>query len=283
MDMDGGKEIIKKHFLIVALFIPMALLYCKPVLWMVGTWNDKYVSHYTPGPWVLFLSLWVVYLKLPGLRKLPAEGNAAGLYVIIFAFLLDIFALRADLNRIALVSLVIFLFGFILYFFGKNFIKALWFPMAYLLFMVPMGFLDSLVGLPLRFFVTDVSAAFFNMIDSLDYVKGTVICLKNIGPLNIDAPCSGLNSMISLAAVGAVFSYLTQKTVFRKWLLFLLSLPIAVAANIMRVILIGMVAQGISPEIALVRLHYFWGFFVFALALAMFILSGYLIRWKTEK
>lgn len=281
--MDVIKERIKRYFLVAVLFISVALLYCKPVLWMAGTWNDKYVSHYTPGPWVLFLSLWVVYLKLPALKKLPAEGSTGGLYIIIFAFLLDIFALRTDLNRISLVSLVIFLFGFILYFFGKNFIKELWFPVVYLLFMVPMGFLDSILGLPLRFFVTDVSAAFFKMIDSLDYVKGTVICLKNIGPLNIDAPCSGLNSMISLAAVGAVFAYLTQKTASRKWLLFLLSLPIAVAANIMRVILIGMVAQGISPGIALVRLHYFWGFFVFALALAMFILAGYLIRWKTGK
>ncbi len=281
--MSTGKNIIKKYFPVIILFIAVAFLYCKPVVWMTGTWNDKYVSHYTPGPWILFLSLWVVYLKLPELKKVTAEGDARGLYIIIFAFLLNIFALRTDLNRISLVSLIIFFFGFVLYFFGKSFLRTLWFPITYLLFMVPMGFLDSIAGMPLRFFVTDVSAAFFKMIDSLDYVEGTVVCLKNIGPLNIDAPCSGLNSMISLAAVGAVFAYLTQKTIFRQWFLFLLSLPIAVTANIIRVILIGMVAQGISPEIALVKLHYFWGFFVFALALAMFILAGYLIRWKTGK
>ncbi|MCK9555470.1 exosortase/archaeosortase family protein [bacterium] len=281
--MNTGKNIIKKYLPVIILFISVAFLYCKPVVWMIGTWNDKYVSHYTPGPWILFLSLWVVYLKLPELKKLTAEGDTRGLYIIIFAFLLNLFALRTDLNRISLVSLIIFFFGFVLYFFGKGFLRTLWFPITYLLFMVPMGFLDSIAGMPLRFFVTDVSAAFFKMIDSLDYVKGTVVCLKNIGPLNIDAPCSGLNSMISLAAVGAVFAYLTQKTIFRKWFLFLLSLPIAVTANIIRVVLIGMVAQGISPEIALVKLHYFWGFFVFALALAMFILAGYLIRWKTGK
>ncbi|MDD5644132.1 MAG: exosortase/archaeosortase family protein [bacterium] len=281
--MTKKNDIIIKYFLVSVLFVSVAVFYYKPVAWMIGTWSDRYVSHYTPGPWILILSLWVFCLKLPELKKLSAEGDERGLYIIIFSFLLNLSALRADLNRLSLVSLVVFLTGFVYYFFGKYFIKCLWFPIVYLLFMVPLGFLDSIVGIPLRFFVTNVSAMFFNAIDSLDYVEGTLIFLRNVGPLNIDAPCSGLNSMISLAAIGSVFAYLTQRTTLKKWLLFLLSLPIAVAANIIRVLLIGMVAQGLSPEIALVKLHYFWGFFVFALALAMFVLAGYLFRWKTKK
>jgi len=92
-----------------------------------------------------------------------------------------------------------------------------------------------------------------------------------------------VRSLWSLATLGAAYAYLTQPGYVRPWLLFALSLPIALGANIVRLVITAVGAYGWGPDVAERVLHDLGGFLVFGVALITLILSGSIITWTSQK
>ena len=92
--------------------------------------------------------------------------------------------------------------------------------------------------------------------------------------LNVEAPCSGLRSLLAMTALTAAYAWYTQKTFIRKWLLFMSSIPIAVAGNIGRIISIALVSISAGQQFG-AGLHHDWsGYVLFSLAISLMIVIG---------
>ena len=80
-----------------------------------------------------------------------------------------------------------------------------------------------------------------------------------------------------MTALTAVYAYLTQPTLVRKWLLFLCSIPLAIVGNMARIITIALVAQAFGQELAVGIYHDYSGYVVFAVAITLMVAVGALL------
>ena len=259
-------------------------------VWMVARWHDKvsFGADYSHGFLIPFVSLGVCWFQRDKLIKAEKKVNKYGLLVIIAALLLHWLGAKVQQTRISLISLIMMIWGVPFYLWGWQLAKVLIFPCAYLIFCVPLNFLDAL-AFPLRMMSATMGTAFLNFIGIDALCRGSGIF---VGPasllvdkvqLDVADPCSGLRSLLAMTALTAVYAYLTQKTLLKKWLLFLMSIPIAVAGNIARIVSIALVSITTGQKFG-AGLHHDWsGYVLFTFSISLMIGVGKLLQVNYRK
>ena len=122
---------------------------------------------------------------------------------------------------------------------------------------------------------------------------GTAIYSAAGGGFSFDVadPCSGLRSLVVMTALAAPFAYVTQKTNLKRWLLFALSVPMAMFANTIRIVTIAVVAQVFGQDRAIGLYHDYSGYILFFAATLLLVGTGALLnvdykkvlsKWKNE-
>ena len=156
-------------------------------------------------------------------------------------------------------------------------LRVLFFPITFLFFMVPLNFLDQMVGFPLRTFVAISSATVLNWLGIKTVCIGTGI-YSSVFRFDVADPCSGIRSLMALLTVTAAYAYVTQKSQWKRWVLFLSAMPLAVLGNMARVTSIALVAQVYGQELASKAYHDWSGYIVFGVALGAMVLFGMLLN-----
>ena len=192
----------------------------------------------------------------------------------------------ADVTFVGLISIMIVLAGSVWWLLGGEFLKALSFPIAFLLFAIPFPGLDMMIALPLRFLMSKISVVILNVIGIPSVLVGTGI-LSAPDPIHqlaagqkfavdVANPCSGIRSLFALMMVGALFAHFTLQGAWRKWLLFLCTPPLAVLGNLVRILMLTLGTVVFGSEFALGKnplehpswFHMLAGYLVFIVALA---------------
>jgi len=246
--------------------------------WMIARWGDKvsFGADYSHGYLIPFVSLWVVWHKRDAFFAATKKVCIVGLYVIIAALIMHWMGAKMQQTRISLMSLILLIWGIPFYFFGWQIAKLLIFPCAYLIFCVPLNFLDAL-SFPLQQAATAISFNILNGIGLECERVGTQL-VSPFFQLNVEAPCSGLRSLLAMTALTAVYAYFTQKTFIKKWLLFVLSIPIAVAGNIGRIISIAVVSIVSGQKLGAGLYHDWSGYILFAVAISLMVAMSKLLN-----
>jgi exosortase len=145
-----------------------------------------------------------------------------------------------------------------------------WFPLFYLLFLIPLpGWLMDSITQPLKILVSDITTWLLSAAGYPITQVGVTIYIAQYQLLVEDA-CAGLNSLISLTAVGLFYIYLMHNASWRySALLLFLLLPIAIAANVVRVIILVLLTYYAGNEVAQGYLHDFAGIVTFVSALLL--------------
>ena len=166
-------------------------------------------------------------------------------------------------------SLILVIAGLILFILGKEHFRILLFPLAFLLFMVPLPYLiyDS-VAFPLKLFAAKAATATLQFVDVPVLREGNIITLPNI-TLEVADACSGIRSLISLIALGVVYAYFTQRALWKRVVLVVATVPIAIFTNASRVVFAGFLAQRFNPDLAEGFFHGASGWLLFMLAFLM--------------
>ncbi len=246
--------------------------------WMIARWGDKisFGADYSHGFLIPFVSLAVIWNKREDFFAAPKQVCKIGLYVIIMALAMHWLGAKMQQTRISLISLIMLLWGIPFYFFGWKIAKLLIFPCSYLIFCVPLNFLDALAG-PLQHVASTLGQSVLQGMGIECQRVGTQL-ISPYFQLNVEAPCSGLRSLLAMTALTAVYAYFTQPTFIKKWALFLFSIPIAVAGNIGRIISIALVSITAGQEIG-TGLHHDWsGYVLFTVAISMMVGVGKLLQ-----
>jgi exosortase len=237
----------------------------------------RYVLQVAP-----FLLLWQVTALWSGIRETIDDPDARGLIVVSLAMVLYYFGVKAMQPRIVVFSFVILLSGLALALGGRGAIRLLCFPIAFLLLMIPLNFLDERVGFPLQLLMARSSTGLLNMFGIETTRIGTGI-YSRVFHFDVAAPCSGIRSLMALTTVTAAYAYVTQHVQWKRWVLFLSAMPLAVLGNIARVSSIALVAQVYGQEIASKAYHEYSGFIVFAVALSTMVIIGLLLNFPFRR
>ena len=236
----------------------------------------------------------MVWFERKNLPDVEFTRSWAGLAVAMFGFFIYWVGYRADNIFLAYASFQILTGGLILWLLGWTWAKALFIPWAFLVFLYPLTFLDNLIAFPLRMVMSEASVHLLNLFGIGCIKSGTAILsapepvasLRAGARFSVDVadPCSGIRSLFALMMVSAIYGYFTQKETWKKALLFLSSIPLAIAGNLARIIMLTLGTIAMGPDLALGTLekptffHMAAGYLVFAVALAGMLGVAWLIN-----
>jgi len=242
-------------------------------LWLYWGRGADYAHGYVVPVVATGLFVWKWRTRL---RTMPLDTANAGLPVILAGVLTYWMGVKAANPRLVAASLEVLIFGLILYLAGWGWAKELWFPCAFLLFMIPLNFLEQYVAFPLRVFVAEISTSLLNLLGLNVYREGTGIysSLNRFQPLEVADPCSGIRSLMALMALTSLYGYVTMDQPWKKWALFFSSIPLAVIGNLVRITTVALVAQGFGQDWAMTIYHDYSGYIVFSLAILCMIGLG---------
>jgi exosortase len=239
-------------------------------------WKDPNFSH---GFFVPLFSAFVVWQERARLSRLTPKPSWLGLVIVAIGMcVLIVGQLGAELF-LARSSLLVVLAGMIVLFYGWTFFRALLFPWAFLFLMVPLpAIIFNQITFPLQLLASRVSAAILPFFGVPILREGNVINLPSMA-LEVAEACSGIRSLMSLVTLSIIYGYLLEKRLWVRYLLAVASIPIAVAANSVRIIGTGLLVQYWDPEKAEGYFHASWGWIIFVISLVLLYGLHALVGW----
>ena len=239
-------------------------------------WSDDNYSH---GFLIPLVSGYFIHQKKEKLAQVACENCNIGLVLFIIGLTIYIIGVSAAEYFSTSLSFIIVILGLTLYLYGKSFLKEIWFPIIFLCFMIPLPYVIYYnVTFPMQLLSTRVAALILQLFGFPITQQGNIIHLQNYS-LEVVEACSGLRSLITLTALAAAMGYMTQKTTFSRIFILLLAIPIAIGANVFRIILTAIAAVLISPKLADGFLHDISGLVVFLVGFLSLQIAGVSINW----
>jgi exosortase C (VPDSG-CTERM-specific) len=237
---------------------------------------------------VPFVSAYLLFLGRDQLPKnyvadLPIASVclAAGLSVLAFTYWSD-FAERApaDNDRLALLTLSFLCClaagGF--FFLGREWMRAAAFPLAYLIFMVPMpdAMADALETASISA-SAEVANLLFHISGTPFLRAGLIFQLPNI-TIEVAQECSGIRSSWVLFMTSILAANLFLKTPWRRFALVAFVIPLGILRNGFRILVIGLLCVNAGPQMIHSLIHRRGGPVFFVLSLIPFFLVLWLLR-----
>jgi exosortase B len=255
-------------------------MYLPVYWWAAGSiWQSEEHGH---GVIILAVLAWLFWDKRRRIDAAPREPVRIWGWALLAIGLLTYVVGRAiEVSILQFASQPLVVAAALLLARGSAALRIAWFPTIYFVFMIPLpGVLVDLITGSLK---QQISA----IVEQLLYVAGYPIArtgvIISIGPyqLQVADACSGLHSMFSLAALGTLFMYMVgRKGALHSAIMLASILPIAFAANIVRVIILVLVTYYLGDEAGQGFLHGTAGIVLMLVALALFfLLHRALERW----
>ncbi len=244
-----------------------------------GIWLSDTQGH---GPIVLGLSIWLLWRRWPLVADLtdarPWPRLAWG--VLIVGGLLYAVGRSQSILLFEVGSLVWMLAGLVLMLRGPLQLKAIWFALFFMFFMVPLPatVVDSLTA-PMKMAVSQVAE---HVLYALGYpiARSGVILMAGPYQMLVADACAGLHTLFTLEALGLFYLNLFKSaSVFRNASLAILIVPISFMANVIRVIVLVLITYHFGDEAGQGFLHGFAGMVLFLSALMLIIALDSLLRW----
>ena len=260
---------------------PLVLGFCAlaiPAVQIISTqsWSHEEGAH---GPLVLCIAAWLFWRQLPDIRKHAIPGKP-WLVVAILLVSLACYVFGQAFDFVTLDAVGLYGVGLAIFYakFGGQALFRNWFIFFYLLFAVPPPsiWVDEITS-PLKQLVSTFATGILQPFGLPVAHEGVVIYVAQYQLLVEDA-CSGLNSIIGLLAISLLYIYLVRGSLW--WYALLLSclaVPVAVVANIVRIIILILLTYFGGDEMAQGFLHFTAGILVFLTALLLIFLIDALI------
>jgi exosortase len=236
--------------------------------------HDWYVDeNYSHGFLIVPIALYFVWERRTKLKEAVRGASSWGLIIVLGSMALlmaGVLGSELFLTRISILGTIA---GGILFLYGWNYLKILLLPTAFLLLMIPIpAIIFNQIAFPLQLLASRFGEMALMAFQIPVLREGNVINLANTS-LEVAEACSGIRSLISLLALGIVYGYFTDSRIWVRIILTLGTIPIAIAANGIRVAGTGIAAHFYGPEAAQGVFHSFSGWVIFIAAfIMMFIL-----------
>jgi exosortase len=263
----GNRRAHYAHFAwgLAVICLLIAVVYYHVLVKLATDWWQ--IPDFSHGFLVPLFSAYLVWEKRETLRSTiiaPCWGGIAVIVLGLFVLLLGVYGSELFLSR---VSLVIVLAGLVLCFGGRQFLKELSFALLVLLLAIPIpAIIFNQITFPLQILASKLASALLPLFGVPVLREGNIIELP-LMKLEVAEACSGIRSLMSLFTLAVFYGYFLEKSNWRRVALVLVSIPIAIAANAVRILGTGLCVQYWDPDKALGFFHEFSGWVIFMVSL----------------
>jgi exosortase len=247
----------------------------------VGPARDPNFEH---GIFVPLFAAFVLWQNRKKLGAIPAAPSWAGIPLVVLSLLILVLGVLGAELFFSRVSLLILLAGLIILFQGWVFFRAVLFPWAFLVLMIPIpNLILQQVTFPLQLLASKLATLLLQLTGVPVLRQGNMIVLAAM-PLDVAEACSGIRSLLTLVTLAIIYGYLMENRVWVRVALACSAVPIAVAANSFRIFGTGLLVQYWDPDKAEGFFHAFSGWLIFVVALIMLYGLHCLITiiWKSD-
>lgn len=245
------------------------------------TWKNQDQAH---GPLVLMVVIYLFYEKIKSLTTHQTPANFGGFVLFLLSLILYVIGRSQDILVLDIGAQILLIASLILLLKGFKALMLLWFPLFFMLFMIPLpGFFVDAVTMPMKIAVSQVSEHVLYWFDYPIARNGVILQIGQYQLLVADA-CAGMHTLISLEALGLLYLNLVKHdSLFRNITLALFIIPISFTANTLRVISITLVTYYFGDEVGQGFIHGFAGILLFMVALILIISIDSLIQRFTKR
>ncbi|HMV87761.1 MAG TPA: exosortase/archaeosortase family protein [Blastocatellia bacterium] len=255
---------------ILALALAWLAVYHDVIRRLADDWRvDENYSH---GFLIPVISGYAIWANRERLFSTPAEPRLLpGAALVLLAVLMLLAGILGAELYVTRLSLVLSLFGLTLYFGGWAWLRQLLFPIGLLLLALPIpNILFNQIAFPLQLIASDYATRLIRLLGIPALREGNVIELARM-KLQVVEACSGIRSLVSLAALAVIYVYFTETRWWRRIVLVVSVIPIAIVANALRVAGTGVMAHYRGAQAAEGFLHSFSGLMVFLVAVLLLV------------
>jgi exosortase len=236
------------------------------------------IPDYSHGFLVPLFAAFLVWDKRKALVATKVEQTWRGIPLILLAIavlILGVYGVELFTSRL---SFVIMLAGLVWTFFGRAMLRELRFPLLVLLLAIPFpAIIFNQITFPLQLMASRLASQILPLLGVPVLQEGNIIELP-VMKLEVAEACSGIRSLMSLFTLAVFYGYFLEKTTTRRVILAIASIPIAVAANVARIVGTGLCVQYWDPEKALGFFHEFSGWVMFVVSLCCLYLIHRIMR-----
>jgi exosortase len=254
----------------------VAILYHGVAAALLRDWSTD--ENYSHGFLIVPLACYFAWERRAALAATLPRPSWTGLLLVACGVLALAAGTLGAEYFVARVSLLAVASGAVVFLYGWNHLRLLAFPVAFLLLMIPIpAIIFNQIAFPLQLLASRFGEAALHAANIPVLREGNVIILSNT-TLEVAEACSGIRSLISLLTLAIVYGYFTEQSVWKRLALALASVPVAIAANGVRVAGTGIAAHYIGPEAAQGFFHTFSGWLVFLVAFTLLFLVHRLLN-----
>lgn len=259
----------------------LLILYIPTYLGVLAfAWKGQDQAH---GPIVLFIVLYLFWQKRNWfIESTNADSSSfLGWVVLSFGLLAYVLGRSQDIVMLDLGSQIPVIAGLILILRGRQALLALWFPLFFLIFMLPLPL--SALTLPMKMAVSSVTETILFGLGYPIARSGVILHIGQYQLLVADA-CAGMQTLISLEALGLLYlSLVKHNSAVRNIILAILIVPISFTANVIRVITLTLITYYFGDEVGQGFIHGFAGMFLFLIALMIIMVVDSMIQLFLDK
>ena len=259
------RSFIRKYSSEILIGFLFFFTYTPTFLWMWDRWfvRDSYYSH---GILIPFISVFFIWNIRADLARIQPKSSPWGLRLVVLGLIVHILSSLLRIYFSSGLSMLVVLSGIVLHFYGTRIYRKILFPILFLIFMIPAPLvLITNISFRMKIFAAEIAQTVLSQMGFLAVRDGSVIRMQHAYVV-VDDICSGLRSLISLTALGAIFAFWMKTTPLKKTLLFISTIPIAVLTNVCRIVFLSIISEVWGPKYATGFIHDLSGYLIFALA-----------------
>jgi exosortase len=254
----------------------LVLLYHHIAVKLVTDWYN--LPDFGHGFLIPFFAAFLLWDQRNELRRIPIVPSWMGTTLVVLGILellVGVFGADLFLQR---TSFVLLLAGMIWTLLGTKMLVQLKFALFVLLLAIPLPtVLYNQITFPLQLLASRLASDLLPLANVPVLQEGNIIQLPAM-PLEVAEACSGIRSLMSLFTVAVIYGYFLERKTWRRWVLALSALPIAVTANVVRIFGTGLCVQYWDPDKAMGFFHEFQGWLMFLVSLGCLYLVHLAMR-----
>jgi exosortase D (VPLPA-CTERM-specific) len=228
-----------------------------------------HLEEYSHGILIPAIAAYLLWTRRAQFASMPFEGSWAGVGLVAVGLIVFFLGTLAAITTVDAYALVIVIAGCVLAAMGWKTFRVALVPIALLLLMNPLPqFLYANISAKLQLISSQIGVAFIRLLGISVYLEGNVIDLGSY-KLEVAEACSGLRYLFPLMSVGAIMAYLINGKAWVRAVVFLSTIPVAILMNSFRIGVIGVLVDRYGTEQATGFLHFFEGWVVFMICLAL--------------
>ncbi len=270
-DFSATWRTARRYWQLLLLSAVLLMIFAPVIAGLFINWYQD--PDYSQGFFVPLLSAYLVWRRWDELLTVTVRPSWHGLVIIIVSLgLLFLGTLGAELflTRVALVGTVA---GLVVYFRGWPTLRSIFFPMGFLLLMIPLpGLMYNEIVFPLQFLASSFATKVLESLNLFPLLReGNILVLPH-NRIEVVEACSGIRSLMSLITLAVGYGYFAERNRYLRIALVLLMVPLAVVSNGFRVVGTALLTYYWGPKVAEGFLHSFSGWVIFIVATGMLLL-----------